>query len=105
MLSVLFVRNWSGNLDLQTLNLIGILGPLERVLVLMARVSHFADFAVGVAQMLGDGRIVVGRVDPAFQRVNRLLGPALLGLYPAETVNGESVLGLDHERALDQLLG
>src|SRR5271170_2900225 len=105
MLSVLFVRNWRGNLELETLNLIGILGPLERVLVLITGVSRLADLAVGVAQVLSDSRVAVGQVNGAFQLVNRFLVLALLVVNPAKTVNVESIFGFDHQRALDQLLG
>src|SRR5581483_719216 len=85
--------------------LLRILGPFERVFVLLAGLRVAPQARVGVAQMLGDRGIVASQVDRLLELLDRLLVIALAVIHPAQAVDVEAVLGLDFERASDELLG
>src|ERR1017187_1768887 len=90
------------NLILKARLLIALLRLLERVVVLAAGFLELAHLAVGVAEMLGDSRIVVGNIDRALELLNRLLVVALLIVDPSKAVDIETIFRLDGERALDE---
>src|SRR5277367_1271732 len=91
------------NLVLEPCDLVRLLRLLQRIGVFVAGFLDLAELAIGVAEMLGDGRIAAGQVDGFLQLLDRFFVVALLIINPAEAVDVKSVFGLDIERALDQL--
>src|SRR5579864_128247 len=102
---VLFGIAQGRELLLEPRDLVGLLGLYECVLVFMARIANFADFLISVTQMLGDRWIVAGQIDRALEFVDRPPVLASLIIDPSQTVDVETVFGLDLEGALDQLFG
>src|SRR5438445_560439 len=92
------------DLALQPADLASLLRARQRIAVDTQGVRRMARAAVGVAQVLGHGRVVARELDGALEMLHRPPIVAALVVHPAEAVDVEAVVGLDLERAADQLL-
>src|SRR5690606_33842805 len=93
------------DLAAQALGLVGLGGAAEGVAVDAQRVALAAGLQVGVAEMLGDGRVVAGDGDRALEVLDGADVVAALVEHPAEAVDVEAVVRTDLQRAADQRLG
>src|SRR5689334_2250095 len=92
-------------LALQAVDLLRLLGLVQRLRVDANRLARTPDLLVGVAEMLGHGGILAGELDGVLQRVDGALVVAALVVHPRQRVDVEAVVRLDGERAPDQALG
>src|SRR5437762_3138826 len=92
------------DLALQAADLAGLFRARQRIAVDTQGVRRMARAAVGVAQVLGHGRVVARELDGALEMLHRPPIVAALVVHPAEAVDVEAVVRLDLERAADQLL-
>src|SRR5438034_1961035 len=92
------------DLALQAADLASLFRARQRIAVDTQGVHRMARAAVGVAQVLGHGRVVARELDGALEMLHRPPIVAALVVHPAEAVDVEAVVRLDLERAADQLL-
>src|SRR5438874_119076 len=92
------------DLALQAADLASLFRARQRIAVDTQGVRRMARAAVGVAQVLGHGRVVARELDGALEMLHRPPIVAALVVHPAEAVDVEAVVRLDLERAADQLL-
>src|SRR5262249_3336375 len=93
------------DLALQPVDLRRLLRTGEGVAVDAERVARVAAALVRVAEVLRHGRILARELDRALELLDRLPVVAALVVHPPEAVDVEPVVGLDLERAADEVLG
>src|SRR5436190_9247056 len=93
------------DLVLQPLHLRALLRAGERITVDPEGVARVPLAPVGVAEVLGNRRIVARELDRALQLLDRARIVAALVVHPAEAVDVEPVVGLECNRGADQPLG
>src|SRR5437660_3505658 len=91
------------DLALQAADLASLFRARQRIAVDTQGVRRMARAAVGVAQVLGHGRVVARELDGALEMLHRPPIVAALVVHPAEPVDVVTVVGVARNRARDDV--